>query len=405
MTKCFGPWATPASAGSKAHLSAFWKRRLAMLPATHRSSTRLGGRAVLFLLIAAASVWALPTLRIAIEQGSAQAADASVGSGRISRARMVEVKSTNVWCLAFSPDSETMAGGTWDGRLILWDADCSNGEERAVLSTKQGRITAIAFHPDEESVLLAGKEVERWNARTRQRTKTVSLEGGERFDIRAFSPDCAKAVGTQYRTLRVWDAETGRVTRDFFLMGIGLGAALSPDGRLVAVGTSVDMGDKEGKKSGVQVWDLASGHLKHVILVPTGSISGAAFSHDGKVIAGGTHREVLLWDAENGKLKQRFEGFSGPIEAIAFSPDDQWLAAGGQGPHLRQPHQTLLLSEMKVWKLKTGELVQSNVGELGRNTSIVFSPNGRYLARCDYKSVMMHNFARPETSWAKRYGQ
>jgi Tol biopolymer transport system component len=62
MTKCFGPWATAASAGSKAHLSTFWKRRLAMLPATHRSSTRLGGRVILLLLITAGMVWALPTL-------------------------------------------------------------------------------------------------------------------------------------------------------------------------------------------------------------------------------------------------------------------------------------------------------------------------------------------------------
>lgn len=63
MIRSFGPWATAASAGSKAHLSAFWKRRLAMLPATHRSSSRLGGRAVLCLVMAAALVWGLPALR------------------------------------------------------------------------------------------------------------------------------------------------------------------------------------------------------------------------------------------------------------------------------------------------------------------------------------------------------
>lgn len=63
MTKNLGPWTTAASAGSTAHLSTFWKRRLAMLPAAHRSSNRLGGRVVLFLLVAAALLWALPTLR------------------------------------------------------------------------------------------------------------------------------------------------------------------------------------------------------------------------------------------------------------------------------------------------------------------------------------------------------
>ena len=56
-----GPWATAAGAGSKAHLSTFWKRRLAMLPTAHRSSIRLGGRVILLLLITAGLVWVLPT--------------------------------------------------------------------------------------------------------------------------------------------------------------------------------------------------------------------------------------------------------------------------------------------------------------------------------------------------------
>jgi hypothetical protein len=68
MTKNLGPWTTAASAGSKAHLSTFWKRRLAMIPAAHRSSTRLGGRVILLLLITAGLVWVLPTLRGATAQ-------------------------------------------------------------------------------------------------------------------------------------------------------------------------------------------------------------------------------------------------------------------------------------------------------------------------------------------------
>ena len=214
-----------------------------------------------------------------------------------------------------------------------------------------------------------------------------------------------KVAGTREKTLGVWDAETGRATHTFSLMGVGLKAAFSPDGRLVAVGTMVNMGDTEGKKSGVQIWDLRSGQLKHAILVPSGSISGVAFSHDGKVIAGGTHREVFLWDPESGNLKQRFGGVSGPTETIAFSPDDQMVAAGGQGPELRRPNEVLLRSEMRVWSLKTRELVKSNVGVLGRVTSVVFSPDGRHLARCDHRGVMMESLAQPGTGWTRHYEQ
>jgi Spy/CpxP family protein refolding chaperone len=62
MNKNFGPWTTAASTGSAAHLSTFWKKRLTMLPATFQSNARLGGRTVFALLLAGATVWALPTL-------------------------------------------------------------------------------------------------------------------------------------------------------------------------------------------------------------------------------------------------------------------------------------------------------------------------------------------------------
>ena len=58
-----------------------------MLPATHRSSTRLGGRVILLLLIAAGLVWVLPTLRSTVEQGNAQAADEPAGSENSSNRR------------------------------------------------------------------------------------------------------------------------------------------------------------------------------------------------------------------------------------------------------------------------------------------------------------------------------
>jgi len=68
MNTSFGPWTTAADTGSVTNLSTFWKRRLAMLPVTYRSSARLGGRVVLVLFTAAALVWALPTLRSAAAQ-------------------------------------------------------------------------------------------------------------------------------------------------------------------------------------------------------------------------------------------------------------------------------------------------------------------------------------------------
>ena len=95
MSKSFGPWTAPASAGSKAHLSTFWKRRLAMLSATHRSNARLGRAVVLLLLMTAGMVWALPTLRGAVAETEKERPAAGPNRGPRFRPREPNSRATS----------------------------------------------------------------------------------------------------------------------------------------------------------------------------------------------------------------------------------------------------------------------------------------------------------------------
>ncbi len=304
-------------------------------------------------------------------------------------------------CVAFSPDSRILAGGMRDGKLTFWDA--SNGKKNKTVATGKSRVRAIMFLPDGKNVLTAAQSIKQWNMKTGQCTKSVDIEDAKtRTSIKAFSHDGAYVAGTSERTLLLWDVNTGRKKQACSLIGLGLATAFSPDDRLVAVGTMVPMGDNE-MKSGVQIWDVKTGQLKRTILEPTGSISGLAFSHNGKLLAGGTHREVIVWDADTSAVQKRLPSGHGPIESIAFSPDDGLLAAGGQGPMSRTRFEMTIVSELNVWNLASGKKVLSYLGALARCTSVVFSHNGKRIAACDDREVAVHDLQEKEPVWTEHF--
>jgi beta-lactamase regulating signal transducer with metallopeptidase domain len=303
-------------------------------------------------------------------------------------------------CLAFSPDSRMVIGGMYDGSLAFWQA-ADGSETRVAVATGEPWVQAILLLPSGEEVLTAGRKIKRWNAKTGQLVETIDLEGSDTFQRRAFSGDGAYLAGACQRRLLLWDAKTGRKKHELSLMGYGLATAFSPDGRLLAIGTTVPMGDKECK-SGVQIWDVKTGELKRTILEPTGTVSGLAFSHDCQQLAGGTHREVIVWDADSGAVRKRLPGFHGPVESVAFSPDDAMLAAGGQGPESQTHNELTIKSELNVWKA-TGEKLLSHTGSRLRFTSVVFSHDGKQIAACDYREVVVFGLDQWKQIWGKSY--
>jgi hypothetical protein len=74
MTFSFGPWTTAMHAGSAAHLSTFWKRRMTMLRRVSQSPATLTRRTLLVLMVGCAAACVLPTIQVlpvAAEPGAA----------------------------------------------------------------------------------------------------------------------------------------------------------------------------------------------------------------------------------------------------------------------------------------------------------------------------------------------
>ncbi|GAB4199905.1 MAG: hypothetical protein Fur006_51000 [Coleofasciculaceae cyanobacterium] len=212
--------------------------------------------------------------------------------------RTLQGHSSQVWAVAFSPDGNTLASGSFDQTVKLWDV--STGE---VLRTLQGHtnfVWAIAFSPD-------GKLLAR---------------------------------GSEDQLVKFWDVNTGECLQT--LQGHGsriVSIAFSPQGQLLATG-SIDRT--------VKLWDVRDGKCVKTLQGHSNWIWSVAFSPDGQTLASSSEdQSIKLWDVSTGECLKTLQGHCSKVVSIAFSPDGQTLASSSQD------------ETIKLWNVNTGECLNT----------------------------------------------
>jgi WD40 repeat protein len=246
--------------------------------------------------------------------------------------------------IAFSPDGQRIASGSWDDTVKVWDVTL--GKELLTFDGHREMVSCVAFTPDGKRIASgAGQTIQIWDATSGAVSLTLR---GQPVDTLAFSPDgkrIAASAGFGDVPIKVWDAATGQVV--LTLPDCSDSVVFSPDGkRIASVWTPEAVryrDDVTSDEHGVEIWDAANGKKLLVLKGHREGVSSIAYSPDGKQIASASgDRTVKVWNATTGKLLLTFRGHTDSVGRVAFSPDGKRIASGGED------------KTVKVWDAATG---------------------------------------------------
>ncbi|MEH2395791.1 MAG: hypothetical protein V7K21_30510, partial [Nostoc sp.] len=183
--------------------------------------------------------------------------------------------------VAFSPDGQTLASGSSDNTIKLWDV--RRGNLLQTLTGHSGWVRSLAFSPDGQTL----------------------------------------ASGSDDDTIKLWDVRRGNLLQTLRGHSYSVySVAFSPDGQTLASGSD---------ENTIKLWDVKRGNLLQTLSGNYSLVLSVAFSPDGQTLASGSgDKTIKLWDVRRGNLLQTLTGHSYSVHSVAFSPDGRTLASGSR---------------------------------------------------------------------------
>jgi WD40 repeat protein/tRNA A-37 threonylcarbamoyl transferase component Bud32 len=265
----------------------------------------------------------------------------------------------------FSPDGRLIAVGLKEQGIALRDAHKLTPVAAPLLETG-GEVKNLAFSSDGQKLAAVTDEgtLTLWDVASQSRLHgplTAGYGAAMRPGV-GFNPDGSTLATASEVGVRLWDVATGDSLSELGFGGDANDLAFSADGEMIAFARPFE--------GGAEVLDVAT---RKSIATADGTPGGdtdlsVALSPDGRLLAvGGFGRAVRLWDVRTGKLVHELDQGGYGAFTLEFSPDGRTLAVSGFEP------------VASLWDVATGTQIGPQLTAGDRRTMIDLSPDGRRL--------------------------
>jgi eukaryotic-like serine/threonine-protein kinase len=339
--------------------------------------------------------------------------------------RTLEGHTRSITSLAFHPERNLIASGSFDKTVMLWDI--SAGKAVATLRGHASEVRDVAFSASGQRLASAGRDgtVRLWNVSDilTGKAKATVLRGHEdEVAAVAFAPKGdTLASASKDRTVRLWDTAAGKLRHT--LRGHDSSVecvAFSRDGATLASG-----GGSGQKRGEVRLWEPATGALMTSHFGLSDRVLSLSFSKTGKLAAATGDGVVRVWDQARTSESFLFRGDKhinqlafdpaggviavagqsgrvalfnagsgleslmlpspGPVETLAFNPVGAFVASGGRGAPIR------------VWNLDHPDEAILLAGGGAAPSALAFAPDGNTLASGGEDNLIrLHDFRSPD---------
>jgi WD40 repeat protein len=265
-------------------------------------------------------------------------------SKRLARWREGAIK------VASSADGKVLVSTKDPSAFGLWDL--AAGRRLALPALNEEALCCAALSPDGRVLATgnSGGDVRLWATARGKELRLLRADNDDAVKTLAWATDSKTLAVSQSRgTVAAWDTETGRrkiIMRSEDTSTLAL--ALSPDGRLLAMGRPDNV---------VRLYEVATGgEIRQFGRPPrtqgesctTRGVQALAFAPDGRTLASGgglnysgfiRERQITfgnpatavrLWGVRTGKSLRKLPGHQLPVHTLAFAPDGTVLFSGGE---------------------------------------------------------------------------
>ncbi len=318
--------------------------------------------------------------------------------------------SDNVFALSWNPDGVSLASGSRDTTVRVWNA--ATGEDSYIYRGHHSCVLSVAWNPVWGTGTLPGGQVMTggryiasgdtegivhvWNASTpfaenpsalisprlarvprmspSSEAKGQTYRGHTRF-VRsiAWSPDGKYiASGGDYgdNTVQVWEASSGNHIYTHSNQYRIFAVAWAPDGGRIA-SASFD--------GTVQLWPCNGGGQSYIYRGHTGPVYAVAWAPDGSyIVSAGHDATVQVWNTNHPQEPMHiYRVHTLPVKALASSPDGKYIASGSDD------------TTLQVWQATTGEHIATSSQHTHWVRALAWSPDGKHIASASNATVRL----------------